>query len=545
MCAMPFEYLLTSIWRWLADSGLNIAILIVIAFLVPRAGRLITRVLERRVEADSDKEEAKSKLALAGVGVYVAQLVAFFIITVLILQQFGFSLAGAAIPATVVSAAVGFGAQSIIADFLAGLFVLSEKQYGVGDWVAFTGNGVDVEGTVIQITMRSTQIRTIDQSTVNIPNSTARVAINRSNYWSRAVVVMPVPLLGSASAAEALQRSEAATRRALAREDIAPEVIGDLDVHPAVSVDPPATVGMPWTVDMRFMIQVKAGSQWLVERAIRMSILDEFWDEYGSATTVDGTLIHQATTSDTPVSRSSLHDETPTEHLQETPENKNEAQPATEATKATEALSAAAHVPTEFVTKDGHDPAAVDASSDRKGQEAQDNTPAKHRSTLHDVFTAGRRMRPSTAVLLLVLFVLLVLRGLTASGTYNDELVSGILAPPPVSPSPTSELDSEPTGVPTTSQPYPEPSPTTEPGEPTTAPDYGETPTGESTRQYAPDAQNNTPSPQDPNQQPAQEPYTPTQQQTQAPATTAQNSLQEPTFTAPTTAPAQTANPVS
>ena len=72
---------------------------------------------------DEDENEAKSQLALAGVVVYVAQILGYFLVFVAMLQQLGFSLAGAAIPATAASAAIGLGAPSIIADFLAFLFL--------------------------------------------------------------------------------------------------------------------------------------------------------------------------------------------------------------------------------------------------------------------------------------------------------------------------------------------------------------------------------------------------------------------------------------
>lgn len=288
---MPISTILDNLWRWLADTGLNLAILIVVALLIPRAGRLVNRFMSRNVHKQADGSDAKSRLAVTGVIVYLCQLIAFFVVLVFFLQQLGFSMAGAAIPATVVSAAIGFGAQSIIADFLSGFFILSEKQYGVGDWVSFQGNGVDVTGDVIQITMRSTQIRQMDQSTVTIPNSTAAVCINASNIWSRALVVIPVPLLGSNSAEEVLARTERASRKAIADPEIAGTLVGDLIVQPALDVNPPATVGMPWTVDMRIMVRVSPGDQWAAERAIRVAVLNEFWAEYGSATTVDGMLI--------------------------------------------------------------------------------------------------------------------------------------------------------------------------------------------------------------------------------------------------------------
>lgn len=283
---MPLKYLSYVAWQWIQQTGLQLGMLIVACFLVPRIGRLIIRLLSHRL--DADEEESKTKLALIGTGVYIAQLIAYFFLVVLILSSLGFSLAGATIPATIVSATVGLGAQSIVADFLAGFFILSEKQYGIGDWVTFKGNGIEVEGDVIQITMRATRVRTQNGDTVTIPNSTAKVSINASNAWARAVVIMPVPLLGSKDINQAINRAETAARSALARPDIRVDITGELQVHPAVSVESPTTVGMPWIMNIRFIVESNPARQWAVERAIRVAILDEFWDEYGSAPTITG-----------------------------------------------------------------------------------------------------------------------------------------------------------------------------------------------------------------------------------------------------------------
>lgn len=182
---MLFEYIAVQAWRWLADTGINLALLILLAMLVPRAGRFLGRVAERRADALPDADESKSQLALAGVGIYIAQGIAFFLILIFFLQQVGFSLAGAAIPATVVSAAVGFGAQSIIADFLAGFFILTEKQYGVGDFVTFEGNGIKVSGDVIR----------------------SPCAPPRSARWSRPRSTSPTPRRGSASISQTIGRT--------------------------------------------------------------------------------------------------------------------------------------------------------------------------------------------------------------------------------------------------------------------------------------------------------------------------------------------------
>ncbi|MFD2455888.1 mechanosensitive ion channel family protein [Corynebacterium mendelii] len=283
---MPFGYLLNVLWRWIVEIGIPLGIVLILALLVPRIGRFAVRFVENRVNLRS--QEAKAQLALAGTGVYLAQIIIYVVLFVIALKIFGLSGTGVAVPATVVSAALGFGAQSIIADFLAGFFILTEKQFGLGDWVRFQGNGIDVQGDVMKITMRATHIRTLGGENVIIPNSTARVCYNHSNNWARAVVVIPVPLLGSESMAEVVQRCVAAGKRALADPVIADDVMGELEVHPPVGITQPTAVGQPWMVNMRFLVRTFPLCQWSVERTLRTYVVDEFFADYGSATTYDG-----------------------------------------------------------------------------------------------------------------------------------------------------------------------------------------------------------------------------------------------------------------
>lgn len=487
---MPLQYLLNQAWSWFAGPGINIIIIIVLAMLVPRAGRFAERMITREVSANQDEDESKSTLAIWGVGIYVVQIIAYFLLIVAFLQQVGFSLAGAAIPATVVSAAVGFGAQSIIADFLAGFFILSEKQYGVGDWVKFAGNGVEVEGTVIAITMRATKIRTISQETVIIPNSTARISINASNFWSRAVVVIPVPLLGSQNARDAAERSERAARRALAHENVAAELIGELDVHPAVAVNPPSTVGMPWTVDMRFMIQTTAGNHWFVERAIRMAILEEFWDEYGSATTASGQVLdHVATAELTSESPTVLFDELDTASQETTGDTGNTIEDIAE-----------------------EDPESQDYGESDATEDLVAESDPEDKKPLHRFWASLKEMRSSTLWLIIVLVVLIVLKPLFFS-TENEEgdRVAGVLAPRPIS---TAEETEEP------EQPEP------------TAP---------LTQEYEPQPQQTTPPPgNQPQNSPTQQPQQPTPNNPQQPQ---QQQQQQPEDTQPSISEQPQVNP--
>lgn len=433
---VPIQYLLYSLWNWIVDTGFDVAIILVLAFLIPRIGRLAMRIIKRRVESAADADTTKNQLAFAGVGVYIAQIVAFFMLAVSAMQAFGFSLAGAAIPATIASAAIGLGAQSIVADFLAGFFILTEKQFGVGDWVRFEGNGIVVEGTVIEITMRATKIRTIAQETVIIPNSTAKVCINNSNNWSRAVVVIPIPMLGSENITDVIARSEAATRRALGQEKIAPEILGELDVHPATEVTPPTVVGMPWMVTMRFLVQVTAGNQWLVERAIRTEIISEFWEEYGSATTTSGTLID---------SLHVAHEEPKTSLIDASPQALKEPKPEAAATVASLAASSNDDA-------DNADASVINAGNPEKEldsdvleQELSSEEPEETAKPDHSlrgffrtdyypnrwqkILSFGGRVRMSTSLLLGALLLLSLFKVMTVEPSENWQNSSGWLSP--------------------------------------------------------------------------------------------------------------------
>lgn len=429
---VPFSYIISALWTWIIETGLSLSLLIVCAFLIPRAGRLAMFFITNKM-VDEDENEAKSQLALAGVVVYVAQIIGYFLIFVAMLQQLGFSLAGAAIPATAASAAIGLGAQSIIADFLAGFFILTEKQYGVGDWVRFEGGATNIEGTVIQITIRATKIRTLREETVIIPNSKAGVSINNSNHWSSAVVVMPVPLLSSSSIDEAVERATEAANRALTNPEVAQVIWGPLTVHPAVAINAPNTVGMPWSVDIRFLVQVKPGEQWVVERAIRVNLIDEFWKEYGSATTVDGQLVQDAT----PALPTGQH------HYQ---------QPHYEHHPATITMTT--------VPAQAHLDEVAAAEEEELRTQAIEPEPVKGWARF---FSIGGRIRVSTTIWLLVAIALLVLKGLTL--TTDDASNNGWLAP-----APTGNTATHTPVEPTVETPIPEPTHTPTIEEPTTEP---------------------------------------------------------------------------
>lgn len=271
------KFYMFAIWQAVVDHGLPLLGMLLTAILIPRIGRLAVRVIESRL--DENEESTKARLALAGALVYVAQAVAYFLLIVAALANLGVPPLGAAIPATVVSAAVGFGAQSIIGDFLAGFFILSEKQFGVGDYVSFDGV-TGVEGTVVSLTLRTTTVRTPTGEVVMVPNGSAGVVTNFSQEWSRAVVDIAIPVHEDDNLPDITARVEKISEHAIRTPDIRADVAGELDVLPATGIVAPTVAGQPWQVKYRVLVQVNPARQWAVERAIRSALLASFWDLY-------------------------------------------------------------------------------------------------------------------------------------------------------------------------------------------------------------------------------------------------------------------------
>ena len=97
-------------------------------------------------------------------------------------------------PAAVLGAALGFGAQRLVQDLLSGFFIITEKQYGFGDIVRLTlGSSNDALGTVEEVTLRVTKLRTAEGEMYTIPNGQIMKTLNLSKDWARAVVDIPVP----------------------------------------------------------------------------------------------------------------------------------------------------------------------------------------------------------------------------------------------------------------------------------------------------------------------------------------------------------------
>ena len=145
--------------------------------------------------------------ALASVLGNAASVTIFTVAGVIILGDLGLNLAPVLASAGVLGIAIGFGAQNLVQDFLAGIFMLLEDQYGVGDIVDIGR----VTGTVEAVSLRITRLRDISGVVWHIRNGTIKRAGNETHGWARAVVDFPVPYAVSVAAARAALERAAVT----------------------------------------------------------------------------------------------------------------------------------------------------------------------------------------------------------------------------------------------------------------------------------------------------------------------------------------------
>ena len=164
-------------WRIALIVVLSIAAIVVVGRFVPR---LIDKSVARR-SGESQEEVKKRAKTLSRVLVSVGKVVVFFIATFMVLSELGVDIAPILVGVGVVGVAIGFGAQSLIKDLIAGLFIILESQYRVGDVVRIS----DVSGLVEDINLRRTVLRDLDGAVHVVPNGEIRVASNFTKEWSR------------------------------------------------------------------------------------------------------------------------------------------------------------------------------------------------------------------------------------------------------------------------------------------------------------------------------------------------------------------------
>ena len=188
------------IGEWILTRGLRIALLLIGAVLASRFIRWTAQRISSRIDAnfrESDalvrSESAKHRQAVASVISYLAIALLAAMVFVEVTDILAIPVSSLVAPAAVLGAALGFGAQRVVQDLLSGFFIITERQYGFGDLVQLTlGSSNEAMGTVTDVTLRVTKLRTAEGEMYTIPNGQIMKSLNLSKDWARAVIDIPV-----------------------------------------------------------------------------------------------------------------------------------------------------------------------------------------------------------------------------------------------------------------------------------------------------------------------------------------------------------------
>jgi len=246
--------------------------------------RTVDRIIEEREQDEAnfdrvrgseenylirEQHRERSRLrarSLASVSVSVLSITIWVLGGLLILGELDINLAPLLAGAGVAGIAIGFGAQALIRDYLAGFFIVLEDQYAVGDIVDL-GHAT---GEVERITLRFTRLRDLEGKVWFIPNGEVQRVANLSKLWARAIIDVGIAY------------EEDVDRAGVAMLAAANDV-RDSDTEEATIIDDPKILGVEdfgaSSVVIRMLLQTEPGEQWSVARAVRARIKARFDEE--------------------------------------------------------------------------------------------------------------------------------------------------------------------------------------------------------------------------------------------------------------------------
>lgn len=180
-----FESIGRLIGEWLNQHLINIVAILVGAWLFRRFGaNVINRALKRTIRPDlypTKVDREKRLRTLDSIVVTAMRIVVYTIVAILIVGEINPSYTTALFAsAGFIGVALGFGAQSLIKDFVSGVFIITENQYRVGDVVKLG----EISGVVEDVTIRTTVLRDLDGKLHHIPNGSVQVTTNMTLEFS-------------------------------------------------------------------------------------------------------------------------------------------------------------------------------------------------------------------------------------------------------------------------------------------------------------------------------------------------------------------------
>lgn len=268
---------------WLTDAPLRILLVVVGAFLLNRLVRRFIKRFAARIEGSSSsgrlrrlrdraspvfmstgevnvRSAARAETVAVVLRSICSSVIGAFAV-MYVLSAVGLELGPLLAGAGVAGVAIGFGAQSLVRDFLSGIFMLIEDQYGVGDVVDIG----EASGTVEQVTLRVTRLRDINGTVWHVPNGQITRVGNKSQQWARALLDVPVAPDADLEAVATIIGDAALA-------------VWELDVARADVLESPEVLGVeylgPDAATIRVQGKTRPGAQWRVNRLLRKAIAE-------------------------------------------------------------------------------------------------------------------------------------------------------------------------------------------------------------------------------------------------------------------------------
>ncbi len=269
---------------------LRIVLTLAIAYVLVRISRIFVRRVVRKMQQDrtgdriskirqrtglslldtSPVQGVRRALRAETIGAVlrsVASVLIWGTALVMVLDELGVNLAAIGLGASILGVAIGFGSQALVRDFLSGIFMLVEDQYGVGD-VIDTG---EATGTVEGVSLRTTRLRDAEGTVWHVPNGEIRRVGNKSQQWSRVILDVAVAYNTDLEQASAVISG------------VANAVAADPQLGSVITAEPEL-----WGVEqvesdhvlIRLAVRTIPLEQWRVARALRAR-LKEALDEAG------------------------------------------------------------------------------------------------------------------------------------------------------------------------------------------------------------------------------------------------------------------------
>jgi small conductance mechanosensitive channel len=246
---------------WFVTKPLKIALVLGLAVV---AYRLVARAIGRLIDGirSAGPTNARALQRAETIGAVlrsIAKAVVGTLAILVVLGEFGVQLGPLIAGAGIAGVALGFGAQSLVKDFLSGMFMLVEDQFGVGDIVDVG----EASGLVEGVSLRTTRLRDVEGTVWHVPNGEIRRVGNKSQQWSRALLDVQVAF--ETDVDHATRAIKAAADEVWHSEDVGPSVLEEPEVWGVEGFGPTG-------IAIRLVVKTQPADQWKVLRELRSRI---------------------------------------------------------------------------------------------------------------------------------------------------------------------------------------------------------------------------------------------------------------------------------